>query len=102
VADDDKGGDGAPDLKATIREVLAEMLPKSGAAKGGAAGAGDVSAQVAAAVEKVRAGDAQRARDEQTEQRIAALEAKKQTPEKTPKQYRRITTALWGSDDDDD
>lgn len=103
MGDDDKPLS-AEDVKAIVAEALAAQ-PKGGAAPKAGAGAGDVTAQVEAAVAKVRAGDAAKAEQQSLSDRIAALEAGKAGPpeaEKQPKKYRRITSLLWGGDDDDD
>ncbi|MFC8719751.1 hypothetical protein [Kitasatospora sp. NPDC057198] len=100
MGDDDKALT-AEDVKAIVAEVMAGAQPKSAAPK--AAAAGDVTAQVEAAVAKVRAGDAAAAEQKSLSDRLAALEAgkAKPEPEKQPKTYRKITSFLWGNDDDD-
>lgn len=92
----------AEDVKALVAEALAGQQPKGGG-KAGAPAAGDVTAQVEAAVAKVRAGDQAAAEQKSLSDRIAALESSKATPEpeKQPKTYRRITSLLWGNDDDE-
>lgn len=105
-ADDDKTpkgdgvGEGGGGVEATVRRIVAELLPKGGGK--GAAGAAehDVTAQVEAAVAKVHKGqEAQRVMDE-IQARLKAVEERK-IPERKPKEYRRITTRIWGADDDD-
>lgn len=102
MADDDKPGL-KDEIMAEVKKLLEGPPKDGGAAKPGAAG-GDVTSQVEVAVAKVRAGDAEKSRQEKTEERLAALESQKtKAPEaeKQPKQYRRITNFLWGNDDDD-
>jgi hypothetical protein len=110
VADDDKGkgpdgqgqgdgqGGGESGIEATVRRVLAELLPKGGGRP--AAAEHDVTAQVEAAVTKVHQGkEAERVMAE-IQQRLKAVEDRP-VVEKKPKEYRRITTRIWGADDDD-
>lgn len=103
---DPKGGDGTS-LKDQVREVLAELGIAGKPAGGKPAGdkpPGDLSSQVAEAVRQVREGDeAARARAK-TEERLAALEAAKETPEpeKQPRERRWIERVMrWAGDDDE-
>lgn len=95
---DPKDGDpkDAGGIEATVRRVLAELLPK----RGGGAAEHDVTAQVEAAVAKVHKGQKAESVIADLQARLDAVE-KKPAPEKKPKEYRRITTRIWGADDDD-
>jgi len=84
----------------TIRRVVTEMLEKFKPSGGGAASEHDVSAQVEAAVQKVHRGQRAEQVMADLETRLKAIESKP-APEKKPKEYRKITTRLWGDDDDD-
>lgn len=97
---DPKDGDpkDAGGIEATVRRVLAELLPKRGGGGGGAEH--DVTAQVEAAVAKVHKGQKAESVIADLQARLDAVE-KKPAPEKKPKEYRRITTRIWGADDDD-
>lgn len=108
MADDDKGkggqgpeggqGGGESAIEATVRRVLAELLPKGGGRP--AAAEHDVTAQVEAAVTKVHQGkEAERVMTE-IQNRLKAVEDRP-VIERKPKEYRRITTRIWGADDDD-
>lgn len=108
MADDDKtpkgDGQGADDgqgggIEATVRRIVAELLPKGGGGRGAAA-EHDVTAQVEAAVAKVHQGkEAERVMAE-IQARLKAVEDRP-VAERKPKEYRRITTRIWGADDDD-
>lgn len=90
------GGDG---IEATVRRILAELLPKGGGRP--AAGAEhDVTAQVEAAVTKVHQGQEATRVMQEIQARLKAVE-ERPVVEKKPKEYRRITTRIWGADDDD-
>lgn|GEM_PF-6027798 len=105
--DDDKGGqgDGGPSLAQQIKEAAAEAVREL-VGKGGAKPdpAADVAAQVQEAVRIVREGDEAARRRAEAEAAQAAKEKKneKPEPEKAPRLYRRITTLVWGQDDDDE
>jgi hypothetical protein len=83
-----------------IRRVVAEMFEKFKPSGGGAASEHDVSAQVEAAVQKVHRGQQAAQVMADLETRLKAIEAKP-APERKPKEYRPITTRIWGVDDDD-
>lgn len=97
-AKDDKGGDGGG-IEATVRRIVAELLPKGGGARGGTA-EHDVTAQVEAAVAKVHKGQEAASVIADLQARLTAVE-NKPAPEKKPKEYRSITTRIWGADDDE-
>jgi hypothetical protein len=106
VADDPKDpgkdpkdgqGDGGG-IEATVRRIVAELLPKGRG--GGAAAEHDVTSQVEAAVAKVHKGQEAAKVIADLEARLKAVESKP-APEKKPKEYRPITTRIWGADDDD-
>lgn len=94
-----QGGDGGQGqgggIEATVRRILAEMLPKGR----GAASEHDVTAQVEAAVAKVHQGQQAQQVIADLQARLKAVEEKK-VPEAKPKEYRKITMRMWGSDDD--
>jgi hypothetical protein len=98
--DDDKGGqgDGGGGLEATVRRVVAELLPRGRG--GGAAAEHDVTAQVEAAVTRVHNGQQAAQVIKDLETRLKAVEEKK-IPEKKPREYRSITKRIWGHDDDE-
>lgn len=114
------GGGGAASVdKGTVREVVADVLGdlfKSGRADvddaGDDKGKGgrrrrtaadddddDIGRQVEAAVRKVQEKDARTKAEQEREDRIKALEEKTATPEKLPKQVRRVTRFMWGDED---
>lgn len=97
-ASDAKDGQGEGGIEATVRRILAELLPKGGGR--GQAAEHDVTAQVEAAVAKVHQGkEAERVMAE-IQDRLKKIE-ERPVMEKKPKEYRRITTRIWGTDDDD-
>jgi len=99
---DDNEGSGvtADDVQRMIREALAGAAPPAAAstrAPTAAAQQADVTTQVerevARIAEREKAATDRKALDE----RLAAIEEKaKQIPNEAPKQFRRITQALWG------
>lgn len=98
---DDKGGQGdgqGGGIEGAVRKVLTEL----GIGKGTPAKQDphDIGAQVEAAVAKVHKGQQAEAVMAEIQARLTAVEQKK-VPEKKPKEYRRITTRIWGADDDD-
>jgi ABC-type hemin transport system substrate-binding protein len=78
-----------------VRRVVSELLPK---VRGGAS-EHDVTAQVEAAVAKVHRGQQAEQVMADIQARLKAVEEKPAT-EKKPKEYRKLTTWLWGGDDD--
>ncbi|AGS73948.1 hypothetical protein [Streptomyces collinus] len=103
---DDKGGQGqgqgqggqGDGIEATVRRILAELLPKAGGR--GQAAEHDVTAQVEAAVAKVHEGKEAARVMEEIQARLKAVEDRP-VVEKKPKEYRKITLRMWGDDDDD-
>lgn len=120
---DDKGGGKPP--KSEIREVVTEVLGELGITgghsgdddqdddddrgrsrkrpAGGRRGVDvdDISRQVEAAVERVTAkGEAAR-KEEDREARLKALEEKTAKPERTPREFRKVTRLMWGDPDAD-
>lgn len=121
MADDDKKDPAQPAKDAgsvdesAIRKVVADVL--GGLFKGGKADVDDdddqpkgkrrrgqdddtdIGAQVDAALQKVAKRDAQTKREQELQDRLKALEEKTATPERVPRQYRKITKLMWGGDD---
>lgn len=102
-------GDGGPSddgksLREQVTELVREILgPGNGSKPKESSPPGDIQAQVNAAVEQVRAGDAAAKEREKLEARLAALESKQTAPaaEKKPSEHRPITRKLWGLTDDE-
>jgi len=83
-----------------VKRVVTEMFEKFKPSGGGAAAENDVTAQVEAAVQKVHKGQQAAQVIADIDARLKAVESKP-APEKKPKEYRGITTRMWGGDDDD-
>lgn len=108
-ADPPQGG--TEKLKTLIQQVVGETLGslfesgKADVAVGGSgrgrAGQGsdvDIEGQVKRAVAASKEEDKRTASEQARDAKIAELEAKLSGTEQEPKQYRRITKAIWGED----
>lgn len=119
------GGGGGVD-KDAIREVVSDVLGglfKSGRAdvhdddgddddrgrrrggrrgtRGGGVDVDDIGRQVEEAVARVAERDKRTKAEQATEDRLKALEERTAKPEKTPREFRKITKIMWGDPDAD-